>query len=482
MLNFAARNNLDYNMKKLKQLVIAAITLFTITLNAHAAEVVYRIVEYNNSTADYTLAASGMIPKGSSVYFTNDYGETIGNRYNQIPKNRKATFYLDGWQGCTIKNITFSMCSNNKSGQIGFTVKDGENQLYRQTALDFADQNWFGQWVSKDLNVYVDITKSIEIPAITAEEASIILQGGTKDGSVYINAITIEYDTTSDVELESPLGWIYEKLAKKSTINDGDIVMIYRNGCAATDYDGMDKSHYLDVVPLTSTKDVTSRDVLCFTLNKAEGNYWTFTDQYGRKLGATGKQALAWDEGNTNWTIALGTDGATITNANTEYGTLRLNTPTEGYARFNIYTSKTLPLPFLYLKVKQNEPETATSLTFDKTEITADLQDAHIALQPAISPKTVTDKRIVWSSNNEAVATVNGGFVTLHTEGVATIKATTKDGGAEATVKITVTNELGGVTTVTEDKKHGTYKIIQDNRIIIVMPDDTKYDINGIKL
>ena len=86
----------------------------------------------------------------------------------------------------------------------------------------------------------------------------------------------------------------YEKLEKKSTLNDGDEVMIFRNGCAASDIDGIETSHYLDATPLSSTTDVTNPYVLCFTLNKVKGeSLWTMKNQYGRILGATGKQALA---------------------------------------------------------------------------------------------------------------------------------------------------------------------------------------------
>lgn len=185
-----------------------------------AAEVVYRIVEFNKSTADFILAPCGEIPANSSVYFENEYGATIGNRYNQIPNKRKAVLYLEGWQGCTIKSITLSLCSNNSTGQAGLILKDGATQLYKLNPADLASDTWFSQWVSKDLGVYVDLTKSLSVPALVAEEASIIIQGGYSEGSVYLNAIAIEYDEAPGMVLESPLGWNYEKLVSKSTINE----------------------------------------------------------------------------------------------------------------------------------------------------------------------------------------------------------------------------------------------------------------------
>lgn len=448
-----------------KAMAIAA--FLTLSVAADAAEVVYRIVEYNKQTAEFKMAACGMVPRNSRVYFENEFGATTGNRYNQIPRNREAVLYLEGWQGCKVRSITFSMCSNNKSGQVGVALNDGGTTLYESAPVDFASSEWFGAWVSKDLGVYVDVTKQIDAPAIATDDATIVVAGGRSEGSVYLDAITIDYDEDG-VELESPLGWQYEKLTKKSVLNAGDEVMIYRNGAAAADFDGMDESHYLDAVAVPSTSDVTSPDVLRFTLdNTADGAAWTFTDQYGRKLGATGKQQLSWNEGATEWTVDLGYDGATIAPAGTEYGTLRYSTPDNNYARFNLYTSKSLPLPFLYRKGEQKQPEQSRSLAFAEEEQTVSLDAAHIGLRPTLLPKTTTDKRLRWTSSDESVATVVGGFVTLLGVGETTITAAAYDGGAEATMRLIVT-EPTTVNSVTFGAKvQRPRKVLSGNKVVI---------------
>lgn len=442
------------------------VAFITLSVAADAAEVVYRIVEYNKQTAEFAIAACGMVPRNSRVYFENEFGATTGNRYNQIPRNREAVLYLEGWQGCKVRSITFSMCSNNKSGQVGVALNDGGTTLYESAPVDFASSEWFGAWVSKDLGVYVDVTKQIDAPAIATDDATIVVAGGRSEGSVYLDAITIDYDEAG-VELESPLGWQYEKLTKKSVLNAGDEVMIYRNGAAAADFDGMDESHYLDAVAVPSTADVTSPDVLRFKLDKTDAQNWTFTDQYGRKFGATGKQQLAWDEGATEWTVDLGYDGATIAPAGTEYGTLRYSTPDNNYARFNLYTSKSLPLPFLYRKGEQKQPEQSRSLAFAEEEQTVSLDAAHIGLRPTLLPKTTTDKRLRWTSSDESVATVAGGFVTLLGVGETTITAAAFDGGAEATIRLVVT-EPTTVNSVTFGAKvQRPRKVLSGNKVVI---------------
>lgn len=446
---------------------MAVAAFITLSVAADAAEVVYRIVEYNKQTAEFKIAACGMVPRNSRVYFENEFGATTGNRYNQIPRNREAVLYLEGWQGCKVRSITFSMCSNNKSGQVGVSLNDGGTTLYESAPVDFASSEWFGAWVSKDLGVYVDVTKQTDAPAIATDDATIVVAGGRSEGSVYLDAITIEYDEDG-VELESPLGWQYEKLTKKSVLNAGDEVMIYRNGAAAADFDGMDESHYLDAVAVPSTSDVTSPDVLRFTLGKTDAPNWTFTDQYGRKLGATGKQQLAWDEGATEWTVDLGYDGATIAPAGTDYGTLRYSTPDNSYARFNLYTSKSLPLPFLYRKGEQKQPEQSRSLAFAEEEQTVSLDAAHIGLRPTLLPKTTTDKRLRWTSSDESVATVAGGFVTLLGVGETTITAAALDGGAEATMRLVVTEPTAINGATNDSNVHSPRKVLDGNKIVIV--------------
>ena len=301
------------------------VAFLTVAVAADAAEVVYRIVEYNKQTAEFEMAACGMVPRNSRVYFENEFGATTGNRYNQIP----------------------------------------------------------------------------------------------------------------------------------------------RNGAAAADFDGMDESHYLDAVAVPSTADVISPDVLRFTLDKTDAQNWTFTDQYGRKLGATGKQQLAWNEGATEWTVDLGYDGATIAPAGTEYGTLRYSTPDNSYARFNLYTSKSLPLPFLYLKGEQKQPEQSRSLAFAEEEQTVSLDAAHIGLRPTLLPKTTTDKRLRWTSSDGSVATVAGGFVTLLGVGETTITAAAFDGGAEATIRLIVTEPtaVNGVTSGA--KMQRPRKVLSGNKVVI---------------
>ena len=84
-----------------------------------------------------------------------------------------------------------------------------------------------------------------------------------------------------------------------------------------------------------------------------------------------------------------------------------------------------------------------------------------------MQPKTTTDKRLRWTSSDESVATVAGGFVTLLGVGETTITAAAYDGGAEATIRLVVT-EPTAVNGVTSDAKmQRPRKVLSGNKVVI---------------
>ena len=60
-------------------------------------------------------------------------------------------------------------------------------------------------------------------------------------------------------------------------------------------------------------------------------------------------------------------------------------------------------------------------------------------LTATLTPSDATNKSLIWTSDNESVATVSNGKVTAVSEGSATITVTTEDGDYSATCEVTVT-------------------------------------------
>lgn len=88
---------------------------------------------------------------------------------------------------------------------------------------------------------------------------------------------------------------------------------------------------------------------------------------------------------------------------------------------------------------KPTEIEVDT-ISLDKSEVTIK-EGSTYTLVPTITPEDATNKLVIWTSEDENIATVEDGKITAVAEGTTTITATTKDGGHTATCKVTVTKK-----------------------------------------
>ena len=80
-----------------------------------------------------------------------------------------------------------------------------------------------------------------------------------------------------------------------------------------------------------------------------------------------------------------------------------------------------------------------TGISLDKAELELKLKDEPEQLVATITPNDATNTSVVWTSNNEKVATVDAvGKVTPIEVGEAVITATTNDGGFQASCKVRV--------------------------------------------
>ncbi|NLY42857.1 MAG: hypothetical protein GX066_02575 [Clostridiaceae bacterium] len=101
----------------------------------------------------------------------------------------------------------------------------------------------------------------------------------------------------------------------------------------------------------------------------------------------------------------------------------------------------------------------ATGVFLDKKSATIMVGET-LKLTATVEPANATNKKVIWSSNNEHIASVDeNGVVTAKEEGTAIITVKTEDGGFTDTCNIMVVRPVVPVTGVSLDKKSGTIKV-----------------------
>jgi uncharacterized protein YjdB len=96
-------------------------------------------------------------------------------------------------------------------------------------------------------------------------------------------------------------------------------------------------------------------------------------------------------------------------------------------------------------------PTAVTGVSLNKQAIILGISDTE-TLTATVAPSAATDKTVTWSSNAEAIATVdNAGVVTAVATGAATITVTTTDGAKTDSCAVTVLSSIIAVTGVTLD-------------------------------
>lgn len=109
----------------------------------------------------------------------------------------------------------------------------------------------------------------------------------------------------------------------------------------------------------------------------------------------------------------------------------------------------------------QKEPEVVKveSVSLNSTSMTMVEGDSQ-SLMATVSPSTATNKKVIWSSSNSSVATVDDrGTVTAIAPGTAIITAKSEDGGKTATCSVKVNAKVYPVESISLDKTSASLKV-----------------------
>lgn len=220
----------------------------------------------------------------------------------------------------------------------------------------------------------------------------------------------------------------------------------------------------------------------CFSLGNVEGNDSAygfgggFSNCYSAGYVDANLDVLGFGSGSNNCYWDTRTSGTSQGGTGQLYGrTTDYMYYSETFAEWDFSTiwdideGETYPylrnLPKPDFTASEVVPVTGVSLNKNNVALAIGSTETLIA---TVSPDNATLKSIIWSSDNEAVATVDeNGTVTSVAEGVAIITATTRHGSKTDTCEVTVTN-LNPIITINEPISGSAYSEVSGHNIINV--------------
>ncbi len=118
----------------------------------------------------------------------------------------------------------------------------------------------------------------------------------------------------------------------------------------------------------------------------------------------------------------------------------------------------------LNLSFTSTIPINVTGISLNQSNVSLTLGGATVTLVPTIAPANASNKNVIWTTSDPAVATVTAGVVKATGGGTATITATTVDGNMTATATV---NGTAPVTSVTLDKSTLMLKIGENDVTLV---------------
>ena len=177
----------------------------------------------------------------------------------------------------------------------------------------------------------------------------------------------------------------------------------------------------------TDEKPTIDKDIIRFTLGKQNDN-WTLTDVKGRKLGSTGPNQLAWDEGSVEWTIIFSGGSTIIMNATRTYGRLCFNPNNNEVTTYQSVVGTDLIYPQVF-RIEETDLIYPTSISLSGKDAVGMGRTNKLSIK--YLPENANSlSEVSWSSSDDSVATVKSGVVTGVSVGRAVITAKTKSKGS----------------------------------------------------
>lgn len=374
----------------------------------------------------YNEDASGILPKnGLVIYNIGQPDGTIAHTWGVAPDDTITLTMQGNTEGTPVPTSHGIFVSQHRSS--------GNNNT-AAPSLMFMDYSGTMQ-MATCYDPYVDIIDGSDGGgyAVSADETMLILQGGQQQFYVFDiewqgnkPVLTLRYEYNHGIQTIRQMNFDFA----------GNLVCSGESGLTVFT---VPTDHNVTLVPAKSTLSVSRLSngaVEGIELDQEEAQL-----KKGETLTLTAtvipdaaiNKAVTW--ASSNEAVATVADGVVSA---VGIGTAEIVVTTEEGAFADTCTVEVKPIA-------------VTSVALDKNEI--ELTEGETAtLVATVMPADATNKDVVWSSLNEAVATVANGVVTAVAEGTTSIIVTTVDGNLADTCAVKVNKPVVAVTGVTLDK------------------------------
>ena len=468
-------------------------------------------VKYDPSTATLTLRGASIqggsntvsAPYGSGIYALSRSGQPVSLTIELIGTNTitgNYGIYVDAQQGGTVGTNASLLIRNSSDNGIlevsgsfyGIYVKSGTGDA----SLNINDASVVAKTTQTNSG-YAGVCVQSGSDATRSPQLSLAVNGGSLTASASEGNVGIQFYvgsseatgattslTVSDNAIVRANGGIKASRVDEPTPSGTGIVF---DGTKGTVYGNVTLDEPLTVgegetltIPQGSTlngnSNLTNNGTVTIenggTLNSSDAinNTGTINVENGGNLGGTPtggtvvkapvittesplpegtvgteyNQPLAADNSPTQWTVTSGTlpDGLSLDAAT---GIISGTPTTEETSTFTVTATNNVGSASkeYTLNIKA---VSVTGVTLDPTELSLYTGESK-PLTATVQPADATNQDVTWSSNNNAVATVENGTVKAVGEGEATITVTTAEGSYTATCAVKVTDPVYSMTT-----------------------------------
>ncbi len=474
-------------MKKLKSVVLLCIIVFTFCMSAIFIQTVYAA----NDTADTVQTLQDKVSTAMNsrlTTYTVDYSGNLSTIQADI-NSIKTNIYADDYMRYTTKSFAYTYTQSGRVATIKFTfsylitadqadfvnttIKDVLSQIITPDMNDYQKEKAIHDWILTRVEYDTTLVEHSDYAGLVSPYKT-VCQGYALLGYKMLNQVGIKTKIVGGAGGNNAHvwnlvlidgAWYHLDITWDDPIPDvaGRVTYNYFN---LTDNQIKTTHSWVNIYPAASTQFSSILDAKISEDIANEAFYRDLYNKLGFQYLLAENTASNSSELSKRMQQAIQSQQSEITMRYTSKSTLAADLKTAIGNMWNItsyrcsysdYTVTAEPTDVIInLSFKFTIPINVTGIKLNQSNVSLTLGGAAVTLVPTIAPANASNKNVIWTTSDPAIATVTAGVVKATGGGTATITATTVDGNMTATATVNVTTP---VTSVTLDKNTLMLKI-----------------------